>query len=341
MKDIPPQILDEAARWHARLGAPDCTELDRAGYHRWIRENPAHGRADAAAARLSGEIAKLVATDPRAGVLAEEALEAGSRAKTAGRRWLLPMGIAASFLLEGLALRAWLTSPPPEPEPVTLSTAARERSNVTLGDGSKVQMDVSSKLAIRLTQRQRSIELKDGRALFEVARDPARPFTVQAGNGRVTAVGTRFQVQREATQVVVTLVEGTVLVEQRQAGSLHEERLQSGYQLVYSVDGSYWAKRAVDALTATSWSSGHLVFRGAPIADALSDINRYATRKIRIGDPTLNRLEISGTFTPGDSAGITRALTEILPVRLEDSNPAEIILLPNPSYDKSHARKVR
>jgi transmembrane sensor len=334
MNAIPPQILDEAARWQARLAAPDCTELDRAAYHRWLREDSLHARADAAAVRVSEEVAELAANDPRMAILAEEALGTGSGTKPKWRRWLLPVGIAASLLFEGLALRAWLASPSPEPEPIRLSTAAHERSDVTLGDGSKVHLDISSNLGVRLTQRRRSVELREGRALFEVAHDAKRPFTVDAGTGRVTAVGTRFQVQREETRVTVILVEGVVVVEQHSAESDRKERLQPGDQLVYSVDGSYWAKHAVDSIAATSWSSGHLVFRGVAIVDALAQINRYASHKIVIGDPALDGLEISGTFTLGDSAGIAAALTQILPIQSKENSSGEIILLPNSSVHR-------
>lgn len=338
MTEIAPQVLDEAARWHARLAAPDCTEFDRAGYQRWRRENTVHAQADSAAARISVDIDYLVATDPRMSVLAEEALDAGRQVSKRKRRWLLPAAIAASLALEGVALYAWLRSPLSEPEPITLTTAARERGDVTLGDGSKVHIDVSSNLAVHMTRSERTVDLKEGRALFEVAHDPSRPFAVRAGNGRITALGTRFQVQRDGNRVTVTLVEGSVMVgQQAAAGSLHEEHLTPGDEVTYSTDGSYWSKRTVDSTAVTSWSSGRLIFRGAPIAEALAEINRYAARKIRLGDSSLDRLAISGTFAIGDTASIANALTQILPLRVVDDKQNEIILLPPISPAPHHA----
>src|SRR5690606_4745410 len=130
----------------------------------------------------------------------------------------------------------------PSSEPVTFTTAAREQGNVTLADGSKVRIDVSTSLAVQITHEERSIELKQGRALFEVAGDPLRPFSVQVGAGRIVALGTRFQVQREGERVVVTLAEGAVLVRSQGGpdGPVHEERLSPGEQVIYATDASFW-----------------------------------------------------------------------------------------------------
>jgi transmembrane sensor len=56
------------------------------------------------------------------------------------------------------------------------------------------------------------VELQKGEAMFEVAKNQARPFVVSAGGVDVRAVGTAFAVQlgREAVDVLVT--EGTVAV---------------------------------------------------------------------------------------------------------------------------------
>src|SRR5258708_6316398 len=56
------------------------------------------------------------------------------------------------------------------------------------------------------------VELLDGQALFEVAKDAARRFVVRSGATRVRAVGTQFDVYRRSGSTVVTVVEGQVAV---------------------------------------------------------------------------------------------------------------------------------
>lgn len=330
MEKIAPHLLDEAARWHARLAAPDCTEFDRAGYRRWRSENDVHAKADAVAARVSANMAQLTASDSRLAALAEQALESGTGTAAHRPRWHIPAAIAASvaiavLVVRGFALHAWL----PEPKPLTFSTGAREQSSVMLDDGSKVRVDIASDLALRITRTQRAIDLKKGRALFDVAKDAARPFTVRAGNGTVLALGTRFQVQHDSNRVTVTLADGAVLVSQAVAGIAHEERLQPGDQLVYATDGTYWARRKVDSDSTISWSSGRLIFRGVPIEEALAEINRYTSRKIQLGDASLKSLEVSGRFAIGDSTSVSKALTQVLSLQADEEQDGRIVLRSN------------
>src|ERR1700733_1574706 len=69
---IDPRLLDEVAAWLARLEAPDCTDLHRAGFERWRQTDDAHEAAVIAGQRLSVTIAHLFAAHPQIGALCEE-----------------------------------------------------------------------------------------------------------------------------------------------------------------------------------------------------------------------------------------------------------------------------
>jgi len=55
--------------------------------------------------------------------------------------------------------------------------------------------------------------LDSGEAYFDVVHDAKRPFTVYAGNRRITDIGTKFSVFRNGDDVRVTVREGRVRVE--------------------------------------------------------------------------------------------------------------------------------
>jgi transmembrane sensor len=74
------QVLDEASFWHARLGAPDCTDRERAEFERWWLAAPAHARAFAEAEALSAEVSCAAAPGSRLQQLAEEAFAMGRSA---------------------------------------------------------------------------------------------------------------------------------------------------------------------------------------------------------------------------------------------------------------------
>jgi transmembrane sensor len=206
------------------------------------------------------------------------------------------------------------------PEPVQYATAG-EGKTIALEDGSDIQLDVASRIAVSLGSKRRSVELLQGRAVFDVAHDAARPFVVEAGDGSVTAVGTRFEVQRENDGVVVTLAEGVVAVSRwdAQDDSGRETRLLPGQQLRWSSQSAAWTMRPVDTKAALSWTRGRLIFRGTRLADVVAEVNRYSSRKLVLADPSLADLPVHGNFLAGDTGAVVTALKAVLPVRVDET----------------------
>jgi len=334
------RIVAEAARWHARLAADDCTELDRAEFERWRARSRRHADAYEAAAALSTQLAQLARSDDRLRAMADEAFALGSDAGShenshvaaavrpvpgRQRRWMVPASLAAAVLvaLGVVQFSGYLTRKAP---PVTYASSEQTRRDITLADGSLVQLDVDSEISVTFSARERQIVLVNGRALFDVAHDATRPFVVSAGHSHTTALGTHFQVQREGHQVLVTLAEGSVAVTSDAEESRWRETLTPGEQISSTTDGQVHEKRAVDAQVVTSWSRGRLVFRGTPLGEALKEVNRYGNRKVRLGDPDLADLAVGGNFIAGETDLIVSAFAAVLPLRVSEGSAGEIIL---------------
>lgn len=329
------RILAEAARWHARLAAEDCTDLDRAQFQRWRAASRQRAEAYEAAQNVSRQLDRLAGLDNRLAAMAEEAFAMGvadapshvaSRVSQRApvRRWAVPAALAAAVAvaLVGVQLAGYFAGPVSH---VTF-TASGERRDVTLADGTLVHLDVDSEISVRLSTDHRDVTLVNGRALFEVAHDRSRPFVVAAGQSHTTALGTHFQVQREDQHVLVTLTEGSVAVTGDPGQSGWSEKLAPGEQVSLSADGRVHEKRSVDTQAATSWTRGRLVFRGTPLAEALQEVNRYGSRKVRLGDPELADLTVDGNFIAGETDLIVSAFAAVLPLRVAEDDVGEIIL---------------
>src|SRR3546814_3285689 len=128
--------------------------------------------------------------------------------------------------------------------------------------------------------------------MFDVARDPSRPFVVNAGVGTVTALGTRFQVQRSENRVSVTLLEGAVGIATAGHGDARSLRLVPGQTAYYAPQTQSWTVETTDAAALTSWSQGFHVFGATPLRDALAEINRYSDVKLVLSDPSLGDLAL-------------------------------------------------
>jgi transmembrane sensor len=331
------RTLQEAARRYARLHADDCSQEERDSITSWQAESPANREAFERAERVGSGVAAL-ADDPRfrdkLRAMADEALAARVARPPISRRWRMGAGLAASL---AVALLAWHGLPRSESklstQAMVYESAGLERRSVKLEDGSMVELDVDTRISIHMSAARRQIELLSGRAMFDVAHDASRPFSVTAAGSRTTALGTRFQVRREDDNVVVTLAEGSVAVD-RDAGSLHSsgwsERLSPGEQISIDTVTQRRQRQVVDVNMTLSWMSGRHIFRGTPLSVAIDEVNRYATRKIRLGDATLGDLRVGGNFIVGDSDVIVDAFAAVLPLRAVDNGDSEILLFRRP-----------
>jgi transmembrane sensor len=325
------QVLRDAARWCSRLTAHDCTDRDRADFARWHLRDPAHGKAYAAARHLSQRVTDLAATDARLQAMADKALADGRTGHADPTRWqaarraAIPLGLAAGLALFSFGIRSPRTVDQVRVAPTSYVTAAGEQRTVTLADGSTVTLDAASHIQVSLSAKERRVALLEGRALFEVAHDSSRPFSVTANDARVVALGTRFQVDRAAQTINITLTEGSVAVDKPGASLQRREKLLPGEQLSLEEGSAHWVKRTVDTQLATSWTRGRHIFRDTPLSEAIDEVNRYSKRKVRLGDPELATLRIGGNFVMGDSELVVPAFAAVLPLRVVDSG-AEIVL---------------
>lgn len=318
-------VVDVAARWYARIHAPDCTGRDREEFEAWLRGSPNHWRAYADAEQTVRRFDLLLENDPQLRALADEAR--GPRV-IVRRRWKVPAALAASLIVALVAVRLGGVGERPQPAEL-FATSTHEQRAITLADNSVVHLDVGSEIAVSMTDGAREITLKHGRAMFDVAKDRERPFVVTAGGTRTTALGTKFQIEHGADRVVVVLTEGSVSVaplDTADHSATWKEWLAPNEKLSIEDGRAMPVKTTVDSYMATSWSRGRLVFRGTPLGEAIEEVNRYSTRKVRLADPSLASLPVGGNFIAGDSELILSAFAAALPLRSVDGGGGEILL---------------
>jgi len=188
-------------------------------------------------------------------------------------------------------------------------------------------------LEVAFSERRRDVRLVSGQALFKVAKDEGRPFIVSAGDRRITATGTSFDVRvGEKGGVTVLLIEGHVSIDPiRRSGlariipALEREEIEPGERLTAEPAKSVLIA-AVDVERGISWSRGQLVFRDDTLADAVAEMNRYSITRLVIDDDRLGRLRISGVFGSGNAANFTAMLAAAYPVAAVPRGQGVVIL---------------
>lgn len=242
------------------------------------------------------------------------------------RKQRLAMGLAATVMAAavGFGVYRHYTAAPPE----TLHASTTALREVALPDGSRAWLDVDTELAVRYGRGRRDVALHHGRALFQVAPDPQRPFHLDLGDTEVTVLGTRFQSARDGERVSVTLDEGALRLDLRGERQVRGERLSPGEQISYDARRpADWTRRRVDSAAAIAWSRGRLIFRSLPLEEAVREVNRYAAHpQLRVADDALRDLPVSGNFLAGDSELVAAAWAATLPVHIERHDGSLLIM---------------
>jgi transmembrane sensor len=210
-----------------------------------------------------------------------------------------------------------------------IETGMEEPRAVTLEDGSRIVLDRRSRLRVAFTPAAREVELLDGQAHFEVAKDTHRPFRVRTESAEVVAVGTMFDVATLAARTTVTLIEGRVNVRTIPGTSQTEPKVEAlvpGQQLGIASDGQFLDKRLVKIENVTAWQRGTIILDDMPLPEALTAMNRYSMTQIVIRGPALQTRRVSGVFRIGDVETEAIALERYFNLR-EVSRSEQVIVL--------------
>jgi transmembrane sensor len=285
-RQIDKLLAQRASEWHQIL--ENASELERAEFVGWLKQSPLHVQ----------EYLETVYTDQLLNHLEVEGIEdvdsliaqasqtvvplTGVPAEPASRsfrpnRWVIAMGTAAAVALCALLLPIVLKHYEAPPE---YATALGEQRTIQLADSSIVTLNADSRIELRLDRYHRNIELKRGEALFKVAHDPARPFTVQTSTVIVQAVGTQFNVYERLNGTRVSVLEGRVLITPLGlAGTARvaqaAQSLGAGQEAQVAPDGTIQRNANVDVTKTVAWRERRLIFDDAPIEDMIYEFNRY------------------------------------------------------------------
>lgn len=276
--DIPDGVRDAAIDWWLRHNEGPLSKEERADFATWLSEDQRHA---AAFEKISG-IGGLLATQLP-----------GARPRRNSRRRLkkaataISLGaIALFFFLDDIAL--YLRA--------DYFTGVGESKRVVLDDGSHVELNAKSAIAVHYAADHRSVVLLAGEAFFEATPDPSRPFVVEASGGTVTALGTAFDVAVEGRSAHVAVAQHRVAV----ASGGREVIVSEGQQSAYAARSTPQPAVPADIDLATSWRRGRLIFENRPLGDVVEALGRYHQGYVYIANAALRSRRVSGVFRIDD-----------------------------------------
>jgi len=306
--NLPPDdaLRDRAVSWHVRLASDAADEGDWLGFEAWLAESPEHGRAYAAVEQVWAE---LDAAPPTA---TSNVVPMKPRTSRPPLAWL---GAIAASLIAAVLLGVTFLSNAPATQ--SFDTVVGQRQVIALSDGSHVTLNGGSHIEATMGRRERRVVMADAEAVFDVAKDPSRPFFIQAGDREIRVVGTEFNVLHRDGDVQVTVRRGVVEVRPTsQPTAPPLARLQKGQSLSHKEGRAQDVVSPADPEAAFAWTEGRLVFKGERLADVAITLNRYVKTPIQVA-PDAQNLPVTATLNLGTEDDMLRSLAAFLPVHVE------------------------
>lgn len=333
---------ERAAAWCLRIAERPLTSAEQDDFDEWLAADERHAQCFeqmVAVWQCTDAIAELpgfLSLRAKALMMMENARNNDERPLRSLTRRHAFAALTAFALTAGGGAWYWAKSPD------VYATAVGERRTVRLDDGSSVSLDAASRMLVSFTDERRAVTLEHGRAKFDVAKDPLRPFTVTAGSQSVVAVGTSFSVELLRNQLRVLLFEGQVAVVPRAVAANVKVRrpapattqLVPGQELVADLSSGTAEVLPVEAERSLGWEGGRVDFVDMPLAGAVERINRYAASPIVLGDAAAGRHIVNGVFDAGDTDSFVRGVTSLYPLSARQEGDRIIIKTVNSGADE-------
>jgi len=338
--DLPePTALEETAlRWVARCDA-GLTPIQQAEFDRWVAADPQH------LAKFEEYDGTWALLDRMPEVPPKEARRDSRLSAPHRTLW----GVLAAAAAIALVYVGWWR---PQHYSDALVTRIGDTRSIALPDGSEIQLNTDSGVSVSFSPDRRRVTLVRGEVHFNVAKDAARPFVVEANGVAIRAVGTAFKVRLHSGAVDVLVTEGRVRVArsgESEAPSVgmpmsHEApsalptpELQAGQRARVSLRQEPTAAAAPEAEIAAvspaqikrelSWQERRLEFSDATLAEIVAEFNRYNTRRLVVQDSALASMRFGGSFQSNDPARFVRMLTDNFPVKVVENEGERVLRL--------------
>ncbi|MEM9013665.1 MAG: FecR domain-containing protein [Pseudomonadota bacterium] len=326
------EIEEQAAAFMARRMSRSATAEDEQALTDWLALSPENRRIWAEYMAVEDRI------DGAADTLAASALERDLEEFATQdanqpplQTWFAAM--AAGFALVIVSAAIFMHSPI---DTQTYATAKGQRAEYTLADNSVVTLNTDSELTVTLTHDERRVALVRGEIMFDVVRDPQRPFVVTTPTADVSVIGTRFNIREAGPGAAISVLSGVVRVSPSDAQdtAAAATTLIAGQQAAFEENGPNKLEiRTFNPDTVTSWRRGRAYYDNESLMNVVADLNRYFPASINLAEPSLSSLRVTGGFDLSNQDTAIEALTVALSLRAERSDANTIMLHPGEKYE--------
>ncbi|MFY0600026.1 MAG: FecR domain-containing protein [Cyclobacteriaceae bacterium] len=184
------------------------------------------------------------------------------------------LAVACSVILLGVAALFYFKK-----QNLIYQTGAHEKLEVTLKDGSKVNLNNESKLTIGgdFGDGLRQVNLQ-GEAFFEVKKNPKQAFIISLEDHTVTVLGTSFNLEH-VNQLTKVAVESGVVKLSTENESIELVRHEVGW-----IDEEGKLTKLDWDQNTLSWHSKDISFKEKPMKEVVELLTELSSKSVKVSD---------------------------------------------------------
>ena len=228
-------------------------------------------------------------------------------------RWLQ---YAATLLILALASYSiWFIADQNNPQEF-IATSNMEKA--ILGDGSIVWLKKASTIKYGNSAQGREA-IFTGEALFEVAKDPEKPFTISCGEVTVEVIGTSFNLKSSGTVFELQVLTGKVRLSTVTdlAGTIVHANEMASYNKAGGIYKAPINKNEISAIIAPT--EYNMKFRNTAMENVISRIQSKFNVKVDVTDSLVTKCRITADFTDTSLRNTMNMLSELLDIEFKIS----------------------
>jgi transmembrane sensor len=222
--------------------------------------------------------------------------------------WILPIAASVLMLVVASFLLINYYNTNPYRQVVTVQNGVEK---AILNDGTLVWLQPGSTLSYTETPGTRNITFS-GQALFEVAKDAERPFTVNCGGATVNVLGTSFSLKTgDSLQLVVLTGKVNLTAEAANVNTVvtpnQKVVLVNNLLLTQAV-----SREEVSSITANT--QYNMVFNDVPLAQVLVSVEQKFNVQVKVDGKQLGQCKLTANFTDQSLQSTLQLITEVIDI---------------------------
>ncbi|MFY9083292.1 FecR domain-containing protein, partial [Aliarcobacter butzleri] len=175
-------------------------------------------------------------------------------------------------------------------------------------------------LNIEYFNGKREVNLINGRAMFEVAKDENRPFIIKSKDINIEVVGTKFEVIHKEDTTTINVENGVVKTYYSKYffDKQNQAILTKAQSLTYSNEiGAISQIKIIEPEKIALWREKKILFDKTTLKEALEEFSKYSDISVLFLSKELENYSITGEFSSTQLDIFIKTISKIYPIKIE------------------------